>query len=131
MDTTQHSLLHALIVSLPSLLPHDHVQIDRDVADTSGTNLQAGIDAAISAMKACRACMEANKTTTENRIILITDAQVGGCRGWGSRRQTIGLFCETAPYMLRLLAPTLAACPPRPACSPTPATSRMKACLPA
>lgn len=76
-DATQHSLLHAQNISPPSLLPHDHAQIDRDVGDTSGTNLQAGIDAATSAMKACRACMEANKTTTENRIILITDAQVG------------------------------------------------------
>lgn len=52
-------------------------QIDRDVSDTSGTNIQAGIDAATAAMKGCRACMEANKTTTENRIILVTDAQVG------------------------------------------------------
>ena len=66
--------------------PHD-LQIERDVTDTSGTNLQAGIDAATSAMKACRACMEANKTTTENRVILITDAQArrGGRRGGRGR----------------------------------------------
>ncbi len=61
----------------PAGLPPPHgPQIDRDVSDTSGTNIQAGIDAATAAMKGCRACMEANKTATENRIILITDAQV-------------------------------------------------------
>ncbi len=31
--------------------------------------------AAINEMKACRACLEADKASTENRIILITDAQ--------------------------------------------------------
>lgn len=50
-------------------------QIDRDVADTSGTNLASGIDAATQEMKGCRACMEADRSSTENRVILITDAQ--------------------------------------------------------
>lgn len=51
------------------------------MADTAGTNLQSGIDAATRMLQGCRACMEANRSATENRIILITDAQVGGMGG--------------------------------------------------
>lgn len=123
------------------VLPHNP-QIERDVADTSGTNLQAGIDAATSAMMACRACMEANKTSTENRVILITDAQVGrrreeggetGGRGGegrqkGGRSQGEDGGCLGPPAAAQS-GPLLAACHhPLSACSPTRATSPTPAC---
>jgi hypothetical protein len=37
--------------------------------------MQAGLDTATRELKSCRECLEANPEDTENRIILITDAQ--------------------------------------------------------
>ncbi|KAL4859210.1 Sister chromatid cohesion protein PDS5 B-B [Chlorella vulgaris] len=50
-------------------------QIERDIEATSSTNMQAGLDTATRELKGCRECLEANPQDTENRIILITDAQ--------------------------------------------------------
>lgn len=47
-------------------------QIKQDVMATSGTNFQAGIDAGGVQLTGCEACMNANKTEVENRIIFIT-----------------------------------------------------------
>ncbi|KAL4420138.1 hypothetical protein ABPG77_010354 [Micractinium sp. CCAP 211/92] len=47
-------------------------QMQRDIQTVGSTNLQAGIDAGL---EGCQRCKEANKTTTEQRIIIITDAQ--------------------------------------------------------
>ncbi|KAL4458691.1 hypothetical protein ABPG75_013556 [Micractinium tetrahymenae] len=50
-------------------------QMGRDIETVGSTDLQAGIDAAAAQLEECQRCKEANKTTTEQRIIIITDAQ--------------------------------------------------------
>ena len=49
--------------------------VQNDVEATSSTNLQAGLDLAAAQLRGCRPCMEAGRNDTENRILLITDAQ--------------------------------------------------------
>ncbi|EFN56223.1 hypothetical protein CHLNCDRAFT_35166 [Chlorella variabilis] len=50
-------------------------QISADVVEMGGTNFQAGIDAGGAQLTGCAACMEANASLVENRVVFLTDAQ--------------------------------------------------------
>lgn len=69
------------LLRAPTCAPSSPPQIKSDVAATSGTNFQSGIDAGGVQLTGCQVCMEANKTQVENRIIFITGGW--GCRGGG------------------------------------------------
>lgn len=56
-------------------LPRLADQIQKDVNDTSSTNLEAGLEDAMRQFTSCAACLSANLNDTENRLILITDAE--------------------------------------------------------
>lgn len=49
--------------------------VARDVVPLGSTNLQDGWDQAVAQLQSCGACMAASLNDTENRIILITDAE--------------------------------------------------------
>ena len=49
--------------------------LQKDVNDTSSTNLEAGLEDAARQFTSCATCLSANLNDTENRLILITDAE--------------------------------------------------------
>lgn len=69
---------------------HPSPCLQRDVTDTAGTNLAAGLDAATEVLTRCEACTSASLEDVETRIITITDAQVtermrpSGGREWAA-----------------------------------------------